>query len=394
MRILVLNQYYPPDSANTARLLADWLEALAVENDVQIIAGRPSYGAAGPVTAGRVRVTRVPSLGLGRSTLVARALTYLSYLVFAAARSLFTRRPDVIVALTDPPVIGAVGALAAARYRRPLVLVTHDMHPDIGLAMGVLKEGIAVGLWRAANRLTRSRAHTIVVVGRDMERRFEQQGVPADKLVYVPTWASGEALDAVAREELRARHGWTGTFIVMHAGNMGMAQNLMMVPDVARRLQEHPDVRIVLLGDGPARPALIAELARRGLKNVELLQSLPRVEAQALMSAADLHLISLIPGLRGCAAPSKTYGAMAAGRPFIAAVDQGSEPQLIADECDCGARVEPGDAEAVAATILKMRSSPLNAMGARARAGYELRFTQERCIAQLASVLDHAAANA
>ncbi|MEY2514046.1 MAG: hypothetical protein QOJ89_1404, partial [bacterium] len=271
MRILVLNQYYPPDVANTARLLEDWLDYLAAQHEVQIIAGRPSYGAAGAVRISRVKVTRVPSLALGRRTLFGRALTYVSYLAFAAVRSMFVRRPDVVVALTDPPVVGAVGAVAAARYRRPLVLVSHDIHPDIGLAMGVLRDGPAVRLWRRVNRFPRSRARTIVVVGRDMGRRLEAQGVPADKLVYVPTWASGEMLDGAARDRLRASHGWTDHFVVMHAGNMGMAQNLAMIPDVAERLGGHPDIRLALLGDGPARPALAAELMRRGLSNVELL---------------------------------------------------------------------------------------------------------------------------
>lgn len=387
MRILVLNQYYPPDAANTARLLEDWLEDLATTHDVRIIAGRPSYDATGPASPGRVQVTRVPSLALGRGTLLARAVTYASYLLFAAARSLFVRRPDIVVALTDPPIIGAVGVLASLRYRRPLVLVSHDMHPDIGLAMGVLKNGTTVRVWMLVNRLTRSRAQTIVVVGRDMGRRLEAQGVSAEKLVYVPTWASGEMLDPDERDRLRASHGWTDNFIVMHAGNMGMAQNLTMIPDVAERLVDHPDIRLALLGNGPARPVLVAELERRGLTNVELLPSLPRPEAQALMSAADLHLVSLTPGLGGCAAPSKTYGVMAAGRPFIAAVDEGSEPHLIADEWRCGTHVSPGDGAAVARTILSMRSQPLNAMGERARAGYESRFTKERCITQLSAVL-------
>jgi glycosyltransferase involved in cell wall biosynthesis len=168
---------------------------------------------------------------------------------------------------------------------------------------------------------------------------------------------------------------------------MGMAQNLAMLPDVAERLVDHPDIRLAVLGNGPARAALVAELDSRGLTNVELLASLPRTEAQALMSAADLHLVSLIPGLRGCAAPSKTYGVMAAGRPFIAAVDDGSEPQLIADEWRCGTHVAPGDAAAVAGAILSMRSSPLTAMGKRARAGYESRFTKERCVTELSTVL-------
>lgn len=395
MRVLVFNQYYPPDTSNTARLLADFLEHLALTHEVEVVAGTPSYQPDDQRTTaadGAVRVTRVPSLTLGRGSMISRALTYLSYLGLSLLRGVALRRPDVVVALTDPPVIGAVGAVVALRYRRPMVFVSHDVHPDIGLAMGLLTEGPAVRAWRAVNAFIRARAQRIVVVGRDMGDRLREQGVPAEKLSYVPTWGSGEALDDAARAEARARLGWTERFVVMHAGNMGLAQNLPLLLDVAERLRDDPAIGIVFLGDGPSREALAAEAKERGLHNVEFLAQRPRAEAQALMSAADLHVVSLIPGLRGCAAPSKTYGVMAAGRPFVAAVDDGAEPGRIAAEWACGEWVPPADPSALAAAVVRMRASPLDEMGRRARAGFEAQFTCGRCVAELQSIVEQAAA--
>src|SRR3954469_7266880 len=129
----------------------------------------------------------------------------------------------------------------------------------------------------------------------------------------------------------------------MHAGNMGLAQNLDVLVDAAERLRDHSDIRLLFLGDGAAKPRRGREARRRRLANLAFLPYRPKDEAQALMSAADMHVVSLVPGLWGCATPSKVYGIMAAGRPYVAAVDAGSEPDRIASELGCGVRTEAGD---------------------------------------------------
>jgi glycosyltransferase involved in cell wall biosynthesis len=387
LRILILNQYYPPDTANTARLLKQWADRLAEQHEVRLVAGRPSYAPDARFDDGAVEVRRVASFSGGRRGLISRAFGYLSYLALATFRGVAEPRPDVVVAMTDPPIVGLAGAIVALRFRRPLVVVVHDIHPDIGIAIGTFREGALVKAWRLLNRLIRRRASSLIVVGRDMLRKLAAEGVPEAKLQYVPTWGFGEALPTEERDLLRRQVGFDGSFVVMHAGNMGLAQNLDVMPPTAEALVAEKDVRIVFLGDGPSRPRLQAEVERRGLSNVEFLDALPPSEAQALMSAADIHVVSLVPGLWGCATPSKTYGIMAAGRPYVAAVDSGSEPELLADEFECGMRVPAGDSDALATAIRQIRSAPLEEMGKRARGGYEARFTANRCTADLSAAV-------
>ena len=389
MRVLICNQYYPPDTAATARMLEDVAEALAEHHAVEVIAGEPTYAPQTSDSPRRVKATRVRSLRFGRTSLSGRAVSYASYLVLALVTGLRRPRPDVVVALTDPPVVGVVGAILARRFRVPFVFICHDVHPDIGEALGLFRNPALLAPWRTANRFVRRSATAIVVVGRDMRDKFVAAGVPADRLHVVPTWARADRPDADDRATVRHRFGWDGAFVVMHAGNMGLAQNLTTVVEVAVRL---PEARVVFLGDGPAEPAVRDAVARAGLDNVELLGRRPVVEAQKMMAAADLHVVSLVPGLWGCAAPSKTYGVMAASRPFVAAVDPGSEPATIAAELDCGTSVPAGDGEALAAAIEGLRAADLDAMGARGRAGYEERYTPERCVPELCDVVLGAAA--
>jgi colanic acid biosynthesis glycosyl transferase WcaI len=389
MRILILNQYYPPDASNTARLLEVLAEDLARTHDVDVIAGRPSYnpGAEGR-SSGRVRVRRVRSSTYSRSSLAGRALNYLSYLVLSLFAAVRSQRPDVIVAQTDPPVIGTIAALAAMRFRCRFVFVCHDVHPDIGMAMGLIRNRGLIAAWRAANGFIRRRAHRIVVVGRDMLEKLRQEGTDARKLVYVPTWGPDELVDPAVSARLRHENGWTDRFVVMHAGNIGLAQNIAVFPEIAEHLRSDESVLIVLLGDGAARPALERESAERGLHNLVVLPYRSPRDAHALMAAADLHVISLVPGLWGCATPSKTYAVMAMARPFVAAVDPGSEPALIADEFGCGVAVPAGDIQALVTAVRAQKEAPLDEMGAKGRRAFEARFSAASCVARLRAVIE------
>lgn len=316
-------------------------------------------------------------------------MTYLSYLTLSLIAAIRSERPDVIVAQTDPPVIGAIAGLAAMRFRCRFVFVCHDVHPDIGIAMGVVRNRLLVAAWRAVNRFIRYRADRIVVVGRDMHQKLQEEGVDPQKLIYIPTWSTDDWKDDVRMNRgLRDEMGWKDRFVVMHAGNIGLAQNIGIFPRVAERLRSDDDILIVLMGDGAARPGLERAIAERGLANVQLLPYQPREKAHALMAAADVHVVSLVPGLWGCAAPSKTYAVLAAARPFVAAVDAGAEPARIVEEWKCGEVVAADDDQALASALAALRNAPRSELGARARRAFEAQFSAALCIRRLRAVLE------
>jgi glycosyltransferase involved in cell wall biosynthesis len=393
MRILIINQYFPPDASNTAYLLGELAEDLAARHEVTVVAGRPSYntGVSSFVPRGP-RVVRIRSTGFDRSSLWGRAANYLSYLAGSMVRAMALPRPDVVVTMTDPPVIGVIGAAVSMRYRRPLVHVCHDLYPDIAIALGTLQPGRATRIWGRVNRFVWSRADLVCAVSRDMQDKLVARGVPARRVEVVPTWATAQAPDPEGVARTRSELGWDGRMVVMHAGNLGLAQDAITIVRAAQHLRERSDIEIVFLGDGAGKSALVEIVRSAGLDNVSFLSHRPKPEAQRLMEAADLHVVSLVPGLSGCAAPSKTYGIMAAGRPYVAAVDAGTEPQLIAAEYGCGAHVPPGDPEALAGAILRLRDEDLDAMGARGRAALEHGYSRATVVRRFERLVQDVAA--
>ena len=382
MQVLLVNQYYPPDVSATAYLLGELSEDLARRHDVCVVAGRPSYNPeSGAYHPSGVRIERTWSTRFRRAGMAARLANYSTFFLSSLVRAMRVSRPQVVVAMTDPPVIGLVGLLAARRYRCPFVYVCEDIFPDVGVALGRMDNPMAVWLWRKLNRLLRRRAARVVAIGRDMQEKLLAEGVPAAKMALIPNWANHQQADDRFRGRTRRSMGWERKFVVMHAGNVGLAQNLEVLVEAADLLRGEAKLQFVVLGDGAVRKGLERDAERRQLRNVLFIPYRPKERAQELIATADLHTITLAPGLWGCAVPSKVYGIMALGLPFVAAVDLRSEVARIVEETGAGLRVDPGDATALAEAIRQFADGTRDARlaGTRGRTEFELKY--ERGIA-------------
>jgi len=149
----------------------------------------------------------------------------------------------------------------------------------------------------------------------------------------------------------------------------------------ADRLRSKERLTIVIVGDGAKRGALEADAGRRGLENLRFLPYQPQSALHESFAAADAFLVSLKAGIEGYIVPSKLYGILAAGRPFVAAVDPTCEPAAIAAEYRCGLQATPGDPDDLAAKILRLYDDPETAkvMGANARRA-ALRFDRKTAV--------------
>jgi glycosyltransferase involved in cell wall biosynthesis len=381
VRILVLNQYFHPDVSATSQLLTELCEDLALHHDVYVVTGRPSYnpvertksrGLVSRELYGRVRVARVWSTSLNRSGMAGRLTNYGTYLVTSVAGAFSVSDPDVVVALTDPPPIGLIGGWTARLRRRPFVLVTKDIFPEVAVRLGKLTDPRLIAVLRRAARSLFRRADVVVSIGRDMTERLVEARVPRTKIRLIRDWADGtliRPLDGVSR--LRQERGWEGRFVVMQSGNVGLSQSLDTLVEAADRLRVHPDIVFAIVGEGASKADLRRRATALRLENVEFLPYQPKASLADSLGAADVHFVGLRRGLAGYIVPSKVYGIMAAGKPFIAAVDDGSEPALIAAEVGCGIRIEPDEPSQLAEAILQLRAGKPEEMGLRGRAEFE-----------------------
>ena len=312
-------------------------------------------------TAHGVRIVRVWSTRFGRAGLLGRACDYVTFYV-SAFFAMLRERKGVMIAMTDPPLISVVAALASPR----VVNWVQDLFPEVAEALGIR----APGILRRLRDWSLRRARKNVVLGDRMAA-----AVPNARVIH--NWADA-ALQPMPRPELDA-------FLVGYSGNLGRAHEFETILGAMRSL---PDVRFVFTGGG----ARFEAVRKAAGANAEFRAYVPRERLSESLSSVDAHLVSLQPALEGLIVPSKFYGILAVARPVIFIGARDGELARIIDAQRCGVVVEPGDVDALTraiATLARDRDEAA-AMGRRGHGLYLARFAPQHAFAAWERVLEEA----
>ena len=354
-RLLVFNQYYWPGVEATAHLLTELCEALTEDFEVTVITGRLRGREHDPDLERRngVDVIRLRSTAYDRAPLHRRASNYVTYLARALRRGLRGPRPDVVLCMTDPPIVGNIALAVARRFGVPLVVISQDVFPEIATELDRLRNPAVVGVLGGLVGAYLRRADRIVAIGETMRDRLEAKGAPPERLRVIPNWVDTRAITPQPRDnEWAGTHDLVSRFVVMHSGNVGHAQDLDSLVRAATFLRDRNDLRIVIAGFG-ARHAEMVTLADT-LEVDDTVRFLPYQKRERLplsLSSADIHVVGLAKGLAGYVVPSRLYGILSAGRPVIAAAEDESETARLVREVGCGVVIPPSRPELLARTI-------------------------------------------
>ncbi len=398
LRVCYFNRSYWPDTGATGQLLTELAEDLVSTHgfEVTVVTGYPLAAQGHALSASEdrngVRIVRARGTTLSPRSFTGRATNYVTYFLSALWIAMRLPRQDVTVALTDPPIIGL--AALAARPRRGMVFFCQDIFPEVAGLLEDFRSPLVNSLLDRLNRFMLRRAARVVALGDTMASRLiHGKGADPARMTVIHNWADTSAIVPSPKDNPFARaHGLHDRFVVLHAGNIGLSQNLDMVLDAAASLRAKRDILFLFIGDGNRRPALESAAKTRGLDNVRFLPFQPRDQLRWTYASSDVCLVSLKPGLAGYIVPSKVYPILAAGRPYVAAVESMSEVAAMTERHRCGVVVAAGDAAALASAIARLADAPQerDAMGGRARVAAEL-FARERQVAAHAQVIEEVA---
>jgi glycosyltransferase involved in cell wall biosynthesis len=371
-RLLVLNQYYWPGFEATAYLLSQLCAALAEDFDVTVITGRLGIPSAQPGRAEHdgVAIVRVRSTAFDRSKLSLRAANYVTYLIASLRAGFSSCKPDIVLCMTDPPVIANIALLIARRFRVPLVVVSQDVFPEIAVELKRLESKSLIAVLRALIGYYLTRADRVVAIGDTMRRRLIEKGANAERIAVIPNWVDTSAITPAAKDNAWSReHGLADRFVVMHSGNVGHAQNLDALIRATTFLRDLDDLTVAIIGGGARHAELVALAERLEADPLLFLGYQPREQLSLSLSSADVHVVGLASGLSGYVVPSRLYGILSAGRPVIVAADGDSETARVVLEVGCGVVVQPNRPELLAAAIRSAHDGELDLaeMGRRGR---------------------------
>ncbi len=400
-RLFFLNRYFYPDHSATSQILSDLAFPLAATGrQVRVITSLQRYD--DPVArlpaheiVNGVDVSRVATTQFGRSALADRGIDYLSFYASAwrALRNVL-KRQDILVAMTDPPLVSIIAMNAAKRRGVHLINWLQDIYPEVAVELDIplLNGPVGGGLSYLRDKSLRA-ATANVVVGRRMAERLALRGICPGKVEVIPNWSDDDQISPRpnADNPLRRKWGLDDKFVVGYSGNLGRAHEFDTVLAAGERLRQDPHIMFLFLGSGHRMDELARIVKTRGLDSTfRFLPYQDRALLKYSLCVPDVHWISLKPALEGLIVPSKFYGIAAAGRPILAITARDGEIARLVQEHNCGLVIEPGQADTLAAALAQLSTDApsLAAMGLRARAMLDARFTRRHAFDQWSDVLD------
>jgi len=368
-RIWVVGEPYAPEQNTTAYYLTQTAEGLATRSNVSVLCGQPSYLSRGVRAPSRellngVDVRRCRGTTLDKNVLPFRLLNMLTLGTSMFLNGLFRfKRGDKVLVVTAPPSLPYLMALACRLKSVPYYFLLHDKYPEILIAAGNSKKAdLLVRLIHRMNRWLYKGAERIITVGRDMEKSVSSMpGADPERTVTIQNWASLEEVEPTERTEnaLLEELGLIDKFVVLYAGNMGPPQDVASIVEAAKMLKEEGRDRVhfLFIGAGGKRKWLESEKESAGLENITVLDPRPRSDQTLFLNACDVSIVTLVKGMKALAMPSRTYNFLAAAKPVIAIVEEGSEPAIVIEEELCGWVVPPHEPEALKNAVVEALES-------------------------------------
>ena len=325
-------------------------------------AHKPSVSSRGPVSIVRIKGTNKPNM-----------FSFFADL-FGLYRAIMRNpRHDVIITLSDPPMLYAVGQRAAFKKKCAHIHWCHDLYPDLAPSLGFKIPSPILNIATAIGRAAMQNTDRIVCVGRCMQRHLVRAGIDIRQTTVIENWPDQEVLSNTSEPmpqtklplplggKIRDRRLYSDPagqkFRVLYAGSISRAHPIDAIVAAARILQKtQPDIELVFVGKGGGFDRLAAARAQHALDNIRLMPPQPRAALKGLMESGDIHLVSMRDSSLGMLVPSKFYSALAVERPIVFAGPTECDVANLIARFGCGRVVKPDDGRTIASAITLYRT--------------------------------------
>ena len=326
MRILLLNQAFYPDVVATAQYATDL--ALSLQNaghEVSVIASR--FGYDDPNCEFKsdeqwrgINICRISVLRLGKSSRWRRAFVFGSFIAACMARAICMPKFDVVIALTSPPLISAIGAALVSLKGGKFVFWVMDLNPDEAIAANWIRnDSLTARFLHGILQFSLNRSDRVIALDKFMAQRLVAKGITQWKIAVIPPWSHDAEVryDVLGRARFRREHGLEGKFVVMYSGNHSPCHPLDTLMQAANRLRNRTDIVFCFVGGGSEQGKIRRIGEAKGLHNIKCLPYQPTESLSASLSAADLHVVVMGDPFVGIIHPCKVYNIRRLGTAFI-----------------------------------------------------------------------------
>lgn len=384
--LLIYAHYYYPDVASTGQILTELAEGLSDTFYITVICTVPSY--TGKISQyyrkhkyyfeniNGVDVLRIRVPEFRKNFALSRIVNIISYFCSAIAATVRVKKQDYIFTISQPPVLGGLlGVVGKYMKHAKLIYNIQDFNPEQVKAVSFTHNKLVINTMMKLDKYSCLKADKVIVVGRDMIMTLRNRFPNMVPYAYINNWVNEKEIYPLEKThskvvEFKKRYGLEGKFVIMYSGNIGLYYDLPNILKCISKFQEETDVVFAFVGEGSVLEELKSYRDKSRMTNVVFIPYQDKKDLIYSLNAGDVHFVVNAKGIKGVSVPSKLYGVMAAGKPVLGILEEGSEARLIVEEVGCGITVAPehyADIENLIDTYIKMDKQELENIGRKGR---------------------------
>lgn len=396
-KLLIYAHYFYPDVASTGQILAELAEGMSDAFDITVICVVPSYSGTieEKYKSKRIYIEEYKGIKLVRvrvpeftkSNKISRIKNLLAYFFNSLIATAKIEKQDYIYTISQPPILGGVlGVLGKWIKGGKLIYNIQDFNPEQTIAVGYARNKLLLNTVMAVDKFSCKNSDKVIVVGRDMQEtlksRFNNKRVPSN--VFINNWINEKEIYPLDQNHpkiiaFKEKYNLKDKFIIMYSGNIGLYYDLENIIKVIGEFKDREDVVFAFIGDGTVKSKIEEYVTNNNLNNVTFIPYQDKADLIYSLNAADIHWVVNAKGIKGVSVPSKLYGVMAAGKPVLGVLDEGSEARLIVEECNCGVCIEPGNYKEISRNIEYILNNKelIKSLGRNGRKYLEVNLTKD-----------------
>ncbi|PEU74708.1 glycosyltransferase WbuB [Bacillus cereus] len=381
----VINYFYP-DFASTGQLMTELCLDLQNDFDITVIAAQPNY-AGEKVSSKKIfeedrlenmKIVRIRLPEVDKTSKFSRMKYIFSYFALANIALLKEKGVDIIYTISQPPVLGGlIGTIGKFLKRAKHVYNVQDFNPEQAAAVSYTNKQSVFKIAKKVDKLNCSYSDCVIVVGNDMSETLKQRfnGKKVPEHIVINNWTNEQEVIPLDKsnehiQQFLKDNDLEDKFIIMYSGNIGLYYDLENIIHVTNHFKKYEDIAFVFIGEGAVKKDMQEFVEDNSIQNVFFLPYQPKEFIKYSLNVADVHLVVNQKGIKGVSVPSKIYGVMAAGKPILGVLEQGSEAQMLIEKSKSGIVVEPQDYNGIVHTIeqfYRMEKSEVKEMGLNGR---------------------------
>lgn len=346
--IIHMGDSYPNESPCAKRMNTFYEAFVAQGHEVKVLAPKlnktqRSYG----------DVHYCPTFPMKKKTTLNRLLNSMGFAVSSFFVALTLGKADIVITTCPPPLINPFGWLIAKVKRAKLVYDVRDIWPDVAWEMGSFDHNSKYSkVFEAVRNFMLKHADLVTAVSPGKVTKL-QNYEPKATVIHIPNGLDEKFIHNKENPEIIERYELGKHFNCVYIGNLGLAQGLKRLLEIAEKAKTaYPDARFLLFGSGVEEEELKQYVKEHGLDNVSFLGRLPNSDIYTVLKYADMSFVPLVNENLKDSVPTKMFEALGVGCPILLAA-VGDSADILA-ECGLGISASPSDTEGLWKAFGKM----------------------------------------